>query len=87
MPTVHIPSQLRDLTSGVAQLEVDGVTVTEVISALEVQFPGIRARLATDGELAPSLQVAVDGTLSTRGVRAKLKPNSEVHFLPAFGGG
>lgn len=87
MATVYIPHQMRELTGGRSSMEVSAVSVREVITALEDAFPGIAARLCRDGELAPSLQVTVDGVLSHRGIRAALKPNSEVHFLPAIGGG
>jgi molybdopterin synthase sulfur carrier subunit len=87
MATVFIPSQMRDLTGGRQQLEVTAATVREAIELLEAEFPGIRQRLCRNDELAPALQVTVDGILSHRGVRAKLSPVSEVHFLPAIGGG
>jgi sulfur-carrier protein len=87
MARVFIPPQLRDLTGGAAQVEAAGETVREVVDALEAQFPGLRARLCRDGELAPALQVSVDHVMSQRGLRAKVRPESEIHFLPAFGGG
>ncbi len=87
MARVFIPPQLRDLTSGAGEVSADGGTVREVIDALEMRFPGIRERLCRDGELAPALQVSVDHVMSQRGLRAKVGPESEVHFLPAFGGG
>ena len=37
--------------------------------------------------LAPGLQVCVDDVMSPRGLRVALRPASEVHFLPAIGGG
>jgi sulfur-carrier protein len=87
MPTVFIPTQMRDLTRGLAQLVVLGETVGAVVDELETQFPGIRQRLCRGDSLAPGLQVSVDSTLTLRGLRSKLQPGSEVHFLPAFGGG
>lgn len=87
MPIVFIPAQLRTLTGGVSQLEVEGGTVRELVETLEEQFPGIRARLCQGDELAPSLQVSIDSAMNTQGLRAKVTPGSEVHFLPAFGGG
>ena len=87
MATVFIPHQMRDLTGGQARLEVGPGTVRDVIAALEAAFPGIVARLCRDDELAPSLQVTIDGILSHRGIRATVGPASEVHFLPAIGGG
>ena len=87
MPRVFIPAQLRDLTGAKAEVEIAGATVREVVSNLDGQFPGIAERLTSDGELAPALQVSIDGTLSRRGLDAKVPANSEVHFLPVFGGG
>ena len=87
MPLVFIPPQMRDLTAGASQVEVAGASVREVVEALEASFPGIRGRICAGEELAPSLQISIDHVMSTRGLRAKVQPSSEVHFLPAIGGG
>ena len=87
MPQVFIPSQLRDLTGGAAQVEAVGDTVLEVIESLEKQHPGLKERLCSGDKLAPGLQVSIDHVMSPRGLRAKLSPNSELHFLPVIGGG
>lgn len=87
MATVFIPSQLRELTGSAAQVEVDAQNVREAVAALEARFPGIAARLCSGDELSPTLQVSIDGAISTRGLAAKIAPGSEVHFLPALGGG
>ena len=87
MPQVFIPAQLRGLTAGIAQIEIQGANVREVVEALEVRFPGIKERLCQGDELAPGLQLSIDHVMSNRGLRAKVSPESEVHFLPAFGGG
>jgi molybdopterin synthase sulfur carrier subunit len=87
MPIVFIPPGLRDMTGGQAQIEVSGSSVAAVIDALDVQFPGIKARLCRGDSLAPGLQVSIGDTMTTRGLRAGLEPDSEVHFLPAIGGG
>jgi molybdopterin synthase sulfur carrier subunit len=87
MPHVFIPAQLRQLTGGTVQTEVPGATVREVVAALDERFPGIQQRLCPGGELSPSLQVSIDSTMSNQGLRAKVGPDSEVHFLPAIGGG
>jgi molybdopterin converting factor small subunit len=87
MPRVFIPAQLRDLTAGVAQIEMDAETVREVVAELELRFPGIQERLCQGDELAPSLQVSIDHHMTGRGLNAKVGPMSEVHFLPVLGGG
>lgn len=87
MPTVFIPPPLRDLTSGVAEIAVDGETIRQVVEALDRQFPGLKQRLCRGDSLAPGLQVSVDHVMTTRGLRAAVRPGSEVHFLPVIGGG
>jgi molybdopterin synthase sulfur carrier subunit len=87
MPTVIIPTPLRKLTGDVESVEVDAANVEQAIEALEDLFPGIRQRLRVDDDIRPGLAVAIDGAMSSRGLSQKLKPESEVHFLPAIGGG
>jgi molybdopterin converting factor small subunit len=87
MARVFIPVQLRDLTGGQAEVEAAGTSVRQVIAELETRHPGIQQRLCQQDELSPALQVSVDGALSRRGLDAAVRPASEVHFLPVFGGG
>jgi molybdopterin synthase sulfur carrier subunit len=87
MAHVWIPPLLRDLTGGKETADVPGATVAEVIDALEQHFPGMRARLCPDGSLRPGLTVSVDGEVARFGLRERVGPDCEVHFLPAIGGG
>ncbi len=87
MPVVFIPKPLRDMTGDAAELTVEGSTVREVVNALELHFPGIKTRLCRGDSLAPGLQVSIDHVMTTRGLRATVQPDSEVHFLPVIGGG
>ena len=87
MPTVIIPTPLRDITGDVTEIEVEARTVGEVIDQLDGLYPGIAERLRVDDEIRPGLAVAIDGAMSSRGLMQKLQPESEVHFLPAIGGG
>jgi molybdopterin converting factor small subunit len=87
MPRAFIPAQLRGLTGGQAEIEVSGQSVRDVVAALDARFPGLQGRLTSGSELAPNLQVSIDGTFSRRGLDAEVGPASEVHFLPVFGGG
>ncbi len=87
MPTVFIPAPLRELTGGVTQLEIEAASVREVVEQLDARFPGVKARLCDGDELATALQVSIDDQISSRGLATKLRSDSEVHFLPAIGGG
>jgi len=87
MATIFIPAQLRTLTAGIEQLKMDVHNVREVIDQLEQRFPGIRDRLCQQDQISPSLQVSIDSVITSRGMIAKIQPNSEVHFIPAIAGG
>ncbi len=86
MPTVFIPVQWRDLTPGVERVEIRGATVRQVIAVLEEMFPGIAARAKNGDTLASGLSVSIDGVMTNR-MLAPILSTSEVHFLPAIGGG
>lgn len=87
MPTVFIPPQIRPLTGGVETIELPASTVREIVSRLDDQFPGVRARLCQDDELRPGLSVSVGSQISSLGLYQKVAPTDEVHFIPAIGGG
>lgn len=87
MPRVFIPPLLKPLTAGEEIVEVNANNVRQVIEELESRFPGIREKLCDEDELKPGLTVAVDGNVSSLGLLQKVGDDSEVHFLPAIGGG
>jgi len=89
MPEVWIPPKLQQLTGGKQQVQVDGGTVRQVINNLEKQHPGVKEFLCDEMEedLVPGLAVIIDGEVSQLGMLGNVQENSEVHFLPAIGGG
>lgn len=87
MATVFIPPEFRSLCQGQRSIVVPGKTVGELIDCLDSRFAGISARLRTDGELKPGLSVTVDHDVCSQGVDGLVSDASEVHFLPAIGGG
>jgi molybdopterin synthase sulfur carrier subunit len=87
MPTVVIPALLRKFTGGAARVEVPGRSIRELVRHLGEQFPGIDKQLLEDGDIRPSIAVSIDGEIATGGVLDTVGENSEVHFIPALGGG
>ena len=87
MATVYIPSLMQGLTGGQQQLEVPGATVRQIINNLEEAYPGIKDRLVDNNRIKPNITVAIDGEVTPMGMLEKVGENSEVHFLPAIGGG
>ena len=89
MAEVWIPPKLQELTGGKQQVQVEGTSVRRLINNLEILHPGIKEFLVDDGEddLVAGLAVIIDGEVSLLGMLEKVQDNSEVHFLPAIGGG
>ncbi len=87
MTTVFIPSLLRKLTGGKDRTTARGATVREIIEDLERQFPGFRDRVIENGDLTGSIAVSVNGEISAEGLHEAVPDESEIHFVPAIGGG
>jgi len=78
---------LQSLTGGAKRVDLDARNVRQVIERLEELYPGIKDRLVEDGKIRPNLAVAIDGDVAIMGMLEKVGENSEVHFVPAIGGG
>jgi sulfur-carrier protein len=80
---------MQRLTGGRQTVQVAGQTVRQVIDNLERAFPGLKAELYDDEEdiLMPGIAVVVDGETSQLGLLESVREESEIHFLPALGGG
>ncbi len=87
MATVFIPTMLLPMTDGVKQVELEGRNVRQVIDRLDELYPGMKGRLVEDGQIRPNLAVAIDGEVARMGLLEKVGEESEVHFVPAIGGG
>jgi len=87
MATVYIPEPLQPLSRGEREVTVEATTVRQVIARLEALYPGMEDALVEDGDLKPHIAVAVDGEVSVLGVVERVGADSEVHFIPALGGG
>ena len=87
---VRIPTPLRSLTKGAAEVQASAGTVTGLIDELEGQFPGIRERLIDDtGELRRFVNVYVneEDVRFLEGGRTALKAGDHVAIVPAIAGG
>ena len=87
MPIVVIPALLRKFTGGLERVEVPAKSIREVVQHLAARFPGIDKQLLEDGDIRPSIAVSIDGEIATGGVLDAVNEDSEVHFIPALGGG
>ncbi len=87
MPEVWIPVTVQRLTGGQQRVQVEGSTIRQVVDDLERAYPGIKAQLCEGDEIMPGIAVIVDGETTNFGMLARVREESEVHFLPAIGGG
>ena len=87
MSTIFIPTMLQKLTSGAKSIEMQASNVRQVIEQLEELYPSIKGRLVENDEMLEGLAVVVDGDVAIMGLLTKVSENSEVHFVPAIGGG
>ena len=78
---------LQKMTDGAQKVDMEVRNVRQVIERLEEIYPGIRDRLLEDGDIAPNIAVAIDGDVAIMGLLQRVGENSEVHFVPAIGGG
>jgi sulfur-carrier protein len=87
--SVKIPAQLRGVTGGEAELEVEGETVGQALDAVFTQHEDLRERITEDGGLRRFVNVYV-GDEDIRfgdGLETKLEDGAEVTILPAVAGG
>ncbi len=81
MAKVVLVGNLGQLAGGETELEVDAKNVRQLFNELGKRFP----------ELAPHLEkgvaVAIDGNIHQDAWFAKIAADSEVHLMPAIGGG
>jgi molybdopterin synthase sulfur carrier subunit len=87
MATVYIPTMLQALSRGAQQVTLAATSVRQVIDGLEALYPGVKAFLVEDDDLKPHIAVSVDGEVSVLGLLERVEAESEVHFIPALGGG
>ena len=89
MSSVRIPPTLRGETEGAREVEARGGTVRELLDDLMGRFPALRSQLLEDDELAPFVNVYVEGEdVRTRdGLDTPVDETSQIILLPAMAGG
>jgi molybdopterin synthase sulfur carrier subunit len=88
---VRIPTILRPLTGGAAEVSVDdAATLGDVLNGLEANHPGIRTRvLDDDGKLRRFVNVYVndDDVRFAAGLETPTPEGATVSIIPAVAGG
>ena len=89
MTTVRIPPTLREQANGEREVVADGDTVRDLLEDLMGRFPALRSQLVEDGDLAPFVNVYVEGedVRTLEGIDTEVRPGATVILLPAMAGG
>jgi sulfur-carrier protein len=90
VPKVRIPTQLRTLSDGTAEVPLDGKTVGELLDALDEAHPGFRGRLFDDnGKLRRFVNVFVaeEDIRFLQGLDTPVGETQTVSIVPAVAGG
>ena len=81
MARVHLSGTLKQLAGGAAEFEIEARDVRQLLRALGERCPA----------LAPHLEegyaIAIDGEIFQDAWFAPIRPDSEVHLVPAIRGG
>lgn len=86
---VRIPTILRTYTDGQKSVTGAGETVESLLSDLDAQFPGIRARIADEAGLRRFVNVYLndEDVRFLDGISTALSDGDVVTVLPAVAGG
>ena len=87
---VRIPTPLRSLTRGAAEVQADASNVHDLIDVLESQYPGLLDRLVENGgELRRFINIYInqEDIRFLQGASTTLKQGDEVSIVPAIAGG
>lgn len=91
MIRVRLTGELRDLTSGAREVELDSAADVEgAVGELDRSFPGIGRKIVDDqGKIRPYVNVFVNSENSRDLDRekTKLRDGDTVHILPSVAGG
>ena len=88
--TVRIPTILRPLTGGQAEVAAEGSTLRELLDHLETDHPGLKARvLDDDGRLRRFVNVYVgdEDVRFEQGLDTATPDGAQVSIIPAVAGG
>ena len=84
---VHIPSALRAYTKQQSEVEVEGSTLRDVLSALDARYPGFRFRIVTEQDrIRPHIRIFVNDEQAQE-LLAPLGQEDRVYIVCALSGG
>jgi molybdopterin converting factor small subunit len=84
---IHIPSALRSYTHQESEVQVDGSTLGDVLSALDAKYPGFRFRIVTEQDrIRPHIRIFVNDE-QAQDLLSPLDEKDRVYIVCALSGG
>jgi molybdopterin synthase sulfur carrier subunit len=89
MSLIRIPPMLRGDVGGAREVPAEGGNVRELLDDLLARFPALRHQLVEDDDLAPFVNVYVEGedVRTLEGLDTPVREGATVILLPAMAGG
>lgn len=86
---VNVPAILRQLTGGQEKVEVHADNIEGVIEQLEVNYPGIKARLVNGERIHRFINIYIndEDIRFSDELKTVVKSGDEITILPAVAGG
>jgi len=88
--TVKIPTPLRTIMGGQAEVKMEGATVGEVLKNMDMQFKGFGERVLDDGRAVKrfiNVFVNEDNIRDRKELDTELKNGDTISILPSIAGG
>ena len=88
--TVKIPTPLRPIAGGQAEVKMEGATVGEVLSKMDVQYRGFGERVLDDGRAVKrfiNVFVNEDNIRDRKELDTEVKAGDTISILPSIAGG
>ncbi len=81
MVRVVLSGNLRHLTGGVSELEVEAGNIGQLFRVLAQRYPDL------EPHLEEGVAVAIDGQIFQEALFEPIPPDAEVHLMPQIAGG
>jgi len=88
--TVRIPTPLRKITGGSAEVDAEGASIRELFDSLEGSYAGLKAKVFDEGgEIRRFIIISLNGedVRYLRGADTPVKQGDEISIVPAIAGG
>ena len=84
---VHIPTPLRSYTTQQSEVQAEGTTLADALSALDHHYPGLRFRIITEQDMIrPHIRIFVNEE-QAQDLTVSLRPDDQVYIVCALSGG